>query len=286
MDNLDMMDTFVLMTHKNVFVLIQNTTTKTPPRKHSSAVQNHQHNNTTTSTNTKPPTPKHSSTTPYYRVLLQYYSSTTKYYSVLQSTTPVLQRYYSSTTKSTPVLLRTTKYYSSTTPYYKVLLRTGLASTLVSTLLGSFLSHPSGLPCLRPAEKHLLCQLPFAVPSSHGQQTLGRRICIHPTTAKYSFRRSSALVSLTSRHVLCCTMVCSQLLHCCTVPCFRKAFQKSRVSLISLSNSFTSRGGSATLSILPLLTVRPAGQPDQLCCMHRRITMRRTPHCRQEVAQP
>ena len=25
----------------------------------------------------------------------------------------------------------------------------------------------------------------------------------------------------------------------------------------------------------PLLTVRPAGQPDQLCCMHRRITMRR-----------
>ena len=61
-------------------------------------------------------------TTPYYKVLIQYYSvlqSTTpvllctwsvllQYYSVLQSITPVLQ-------STTPVLLCTTKYYSSTT---------------------------------------------------------------------------------------------------------------------------------------------------------------------------
>ena len=41
-------------------------------------------------------------TTPYYKVLLQYFK-------LLQSTTPVI--------------LRTTKYYSTTTPYYKVLLQ-------------------------------------------------------------------------------------------------------------------------------------------------------------------
>ena len=86
--------------------------------------------------------------TPYYKVLLQYYSvlqSTTpvlilyykvllQYYSVLQSTAPVLLQYYSSTTlyckvllqcyavlqSTTPVLFCTTKYYSSTTLYYKV----------------------------------------------------------------------------------------------------------------------------------------------------------------------
>ena len=67
-------------------------------------------------------TPVLQSTTPYYKVLLQYYS-------VLQSTTPVLLR----TTKYYKVLLRTTKYYSvlqsttpvlqSITPYYKVLLQ-------------------------------------------------------------------------------------------------------------------------------------------------------------------
>ena len=92
-------------------------------------------------------TPVIQSTTPYYKILLQYYSSTTpfyssttpyykvlvQYYSVLQSTTPVLLRitkYYSVLQSTTPVLLRTTKYYSSTTPnyssttpYYKVLLR-------------------------------------------------------------------------------------------------------------------------------------------------------------------
>ena len=81
-------------------------------------------------------TPVLRSTTPYYKVLLQYYSvlqsttpvllRTTKYYSVLQSTTPVLQsttpyykallQYYSVLQSTTPVLLRTTKYYSSTTP--------------------------------------------------------------------------------------------------------------------------------------------------------------------------
>ena len=61
----------------------------------------------------------YSSTTPYYKVLLQYYKvlpRTTKYYS---STTPyykVLLQYYK-------VLLCTTKYYSSTTPYYDVLLQ-------------------------------------------------------------------------------------------------------------------------------------------------------------------
>ena len=74
--------------------------------------------------------PNYSSTTPYYKVLLQYYSvlqSTTLYYKVLLRTT----KYYASTTPYYKVLLRTTKYYSSTTkyyssttPHYKVLLRT------------------------------------------------------------------------------------------------------------------------------------------------------------------
>ena len=59
--------------------------------------------------------PNYSSTTPYYKVLLQYYS-------VLQSTT----LYYK-------VLLRTTKYSASTTPYYKVLLQ--YYSVLQSTTL-------------------------------------------------------------------------------------------------------------------------------------------------------
>ena len=83
--------------------------------------------------------PNYSSTTPYYKVLLQYYSvleSTTLYYKALLRTT----KYYSSitlywkvllcTTKhfsvlqsTTPVLLRTTKYYSSITLYCKVLLQ-------------------------------------------------------------------------------------------------------------------------------------------------------------------
>ena len=64
-----------------------------------------------------------SSTTPYYKVLLQYYKvlpRTTKYYS---STTPyykVLLQYYSVLQTYYKVLLRTTEYYSSTTPYYKV----------------------------------------------------------------------------------------------------------------------------------------------------------------------
>ena len=73
---------------------------------------------------------------PYYKVLLQYYSVLQTYYSVLQSTTPTetkSERRPSSTTpyykvllqycfvlqSTTPVLLRTTKYYSRTTPYYK-----------------------------------------------------------------------------------------------------------------------------------------------------------------------
>ena len=58
------------------------------------------------------------STTPYNKVLRQYYS-------VLQSTNPVLQsatKYYSSTTKyyasTTPYYSSTRKYYSSTTKYY------------------------------------------------------------------------------------------------------------------------------------------------------------------------
>ena len=58
--------------------------------------------------------PNYSSTTPYYKVLLQYYS-------VLQTTT----QYYASTTPyyKVLVLLRTTKYYSSITlaKYYSVL---------------------------------------------------------------------------------------------------------------------------------------------------------------------
>ena len=70
-------------------------------------------------------------TTPYYKVLLQYYSvlqsttpvlfCTTKYYSVIQSTTPyykVLLQYYSVLQSTTPVLLCTTKFYSGTTLYY------------------------------------------------------------------------------------------------------------------------------------------------------------------------
>ena len=72
----------------------------------------------------------YSSTTPYYKrttpVLLRttkYYSSTTKYYSVLQSTTPVLLRSKRRQNDVHPVLLRTTKYYTSTTKYYKVLLQ-------------------------------------------------------------------------------------------------------------------------------------------------------------------
>ena len=66
-------------------------------------------------------TTKYYASTPYYKVLHQYYSvlqSTTLYYKVLLRTT----KYYASTTPYYKVLLRTTKYYSSTTPYYKVLL--------------------------------------------------------------------------------------------------------------------------------------------------------------------
>ena len=62
--------------------------------------------------------PNYSSTTPYYKVLLQYYS-------VLQSTT----LYHK-------VLPRTTKYYASTTPYYKVLLQ--YYSVLQSTTLSLY----------------------------------------------------------------------------------------------------------------------------------------------------
>ena len=75
------------------------------------------------------------STTPYNKMLLQYYSSTTKvllqyykvllcttkYYSVLQSTTPVLQNTTPLLQNTTPLLLRATQYYSSTVPYYSVL---------------------------------------------------------------------------------------------------------------------------------------------------------------------
>ena len=52
-------------------------------------------------------------------------TSTTKYYSVLLCTTPyykILCQYYSVLESATPVLFRTTKYYSSTTLYYKLLL--------------------------------------------------------------------------------------------------------------------------------------------------------------------
>ena len=62
--------------------------------------------------------PSYSSTTPYYKVLRQYYSvlqsttpvllCTAKYYSVLQSTTPyykVLRQHYSVLQSTTPVLL-------------------------------------------------------------------------------------------------------------------------------------------------------------------------------------
>ena len=65
--------------------------------------------------------PNYSSTTPYYKVLLQYYSivqRSAKYYPVLQSTTPyykVLRQYYSVLQSTTPVLLCTAKYYSSIT---------------------------------------------------------------------------------------------------------------------------------------------------------------------------
>ena len=64
-------------------------------------------------------------TTPYYKVLRQYYSSTVPYYKVLL-------QYYSVLQSTTPVLLRTTKYYSSTTPYYSSS-STGSTSTSAST---------------------------------------------------------------------------------------------------------------------------------------------------------
>ena len=66
------------------------------------------------------------STTPYHKVLLQYYSFykvLKQYYSVLQSTTIAIQRRLQSTT---PVVLCTTKYYSCTTP---VLLQYELCAT-------------------------------------------------------------------------------------------------------------------------------------------------------------
>ena len=65
-----------------------------------------------------------SSTTPYYKVLLQYYSLLQTYYS---STTPyykVLLQLYCVLQSTTPNYKLTTKYYSSTTPYYKLLLCT------------------------------------------------------------------------------------------------------------------------------------------------------------------
>ena len=65
----------------------------------------------------------YSSTTPYCKVLLQYYpvlqsTNTTLFYKVFQRTT----NYYSSTTLYYNVLLSTTKYNSSTTLSYKVAL--------------------------------------------------------------------------------------------------------------------------------------------------------------------
>ena len=77
-------------------------------------------------------TPSVQSTTPYYKVLLQYYSvqqsttpvlfgttkyygSTTPYYKVLRQYYSVLLQYYSILQSTTPLLLRTTKYYASTT---------------------------------------------------------------------------------------------------------------------------------------------------------------------------
>ena len=80
-----------------------------------------------------------SSTTPYYKVLLQYYSVLQtyykvllQYYSLLQSTAlyyKVLLRPKRRQNDVHPVLLRTTKYYSSTTSYYKVLLQYYYSST-------------------------------------------------------------------------------------------------------------------------------------------------------------
>ena len=57
----------------------------------------------------------YASTTLYYSSTTKYYPSTTPYYKVLESTTPVITtKYYASTTK----------YYASTTQHYEVLLRT------------------------------------------------------------------------------------------------------------------------------------------------------------------
>ena len=71
--------------------------------------------------------------TPYYKVLLQYYSvlhstnpvilCTTQCYSSTTLYCKVLLQYYSVLQSTTPVLLRITQCYSSTTLYYKVLLQ-------------------------------------------------------------------------------------------------------------------------------------------------------------------
>ena len=99
----------------------------------------------------------YSSTTPYYKVLLQYYSVLL---TVLHSTTPVLlctTKYYSSTNSvlqsATPVLLCTTQIYSSTTLYYKVLLQ--YYSVLQSTTPVLQSTHLQGAE--HQPHQHLLC---------------------------------------------------------------------------------------------------------------------------------
>ena len=106
--------TFVLMTrtHKN--------TTQTPPQKHrhknaKTPPQKHHNKNTPVLLHT---TEYYFKTSPYYKVLLQYYS-------VLQSATKstsyykVLLQYYSVLQSTTPVF----PYYKVLRQYYKVLLQ-------------------------------------------------------------------------------------------------------------------------------------------------------------------
>ena len=82
------------------------------------------------------------STTPYNKVLRQYYS-------VLQSTNPVLQsttKYYSSTTKyyasTTPYYSSTRKYYSSTTKYYASTTKYYASTTLYYKVLLQYYKVP------------------------------------------------------------------------------------------------------------------------------------------------
>ena len=160
-----------------------------------------------------------------------------------------------------------------------------LLASLLSTLLASLLSTllASLVSALRKNIYYASCPLPFLHLMVNELWVV--EFAFIPHNRKYSFRRSSGLVSLTSCHVLCCT-VCSQLLHCAALCRAFAKLSRSHVFRWSTSATLSPPAADQRLYQYSFAYCQACWPTWSTLLQASSYNHATTPHCRQEVAEP